>query len=128
MEKVARFSVSVNQKLLNEFDKAIKYAGYKKRSQAISDLIREFTLKKNVKEKEVTGTIRVLFENKISNKVSEIEHDYPCLIISSMKTYIDKNACLETIIVKGKKSRIQRLFDRFSLTAGVKDCKLNIHN
>ena len=41
MEKITRFGVSMNSKLLEKFDDYIQRKGYTNRSEAIRDIIRD---------------------------------------------------------------------------------------
>ncbi|MEM4268163.1 MAG: nickel-responsive transcriptional regulator NikR [Candidatus Woesearchaeota archaeon] len=120
---VKRAGVSLPPKLLKEFDKKIKSVGYRKRSAAIAELIRNF-LDKKEKDEEIVGIIRILFNNRVNKNVLTIQHDYPCLILSSMQVNLDTNNCLATLVVKGRKKRIEALFEKIKSQDGIRDCKL----
>lgn len=122
MEKVTRFGVSINPLLLRKFDVLLEKKGYKKRSDAISDLIRHF-VKHNEKE-EIYATINLYYNHKENEKIPIIEQEYPCLVISSTKVNIDNNNVIETIIIKGTANRISNFYKKIKSLDGIKNCIL----
>jgi len=125
MDKVVRTGISFEPKLLRSFDKFIKEKGYRNRSEAINDVIRDRLFHKH--HDGVTGTIKVVYDQRIGHygkNVSNLQHDYHCQIVSSMRTYLDHHTCLEWIAVKGKVERINKLLKRIKRTEGVKKAQL----
>ena len=121
MDKVIRTGISFEPKLLKLFDKFIKENGYLNRSEAINDVIRDLLANKH--EENIIGTIKVIYDHRVghySKNVSNLQHDYHCQIVSSMRTYLDHHTCLELIVVKGKLDRIKKLIEKIKKTEGVK--------
>jgi CopG family nickel-responsive transcriptional regulator len=87
MSKLVRFGVSLEDDLLNKFDRHIKQHKYTNRSEAIRDLIREELIKEEWTEnKEVTGAITIVYDHharELVNKVMDIQHDYHDSILST---------------------------------------------
>ncbi len=128
MGRVARFAVSIDEKLLEKFDDYIEKKGYVTRSEAVRDLIRNALIEESIGEdKDVFGTITIVYDHhqkELADKITEIEHNYLHNIISTMHIHIDHNHCLETIAVKGKASKIKELADKIITLKGVKHGKL----
>jgi CopG family nickel-responsive transcriptional regulator len=128
MGRVARFAVSIDEKLLERFDEFIEKKGYVSRSEAIRDLIRNALIEESIGEdREVFGTITIVYDHhqrELAEKITEIEHGFLDNIISTMHIHIDHHHCLETIAVKGKASVIKELADRITTLKGVKHGKL----
>ena len=125
MDKVIRTGISFEPKLLKHFDRFIKEKGYKNRSEAINDIIRDRLFHKH--PDEIIGTIKVIYDQRAGHygkNVSNLQHDYHCQIVSSMHTYLDHHTCLELIVVKGKMDRINKLLDKIKKTEGVKEAQL----
>ena len=125
MGKVTRTGISFEPKLLKLFDKFIKEKGYSSRSEAINDIIRDRLFHK--RHGGVIGTIKVVYDQRIGHygkNVSNLQHDYHCQIVSSMHTYLDHHTCLELIVVKGSKERVEKLLRKIKETKGVKEAKL----
>ncbi len=130
MPGVARFGVSIDEKLLEKFDRFVQEKGYVSRSEAVRDLIRDALIEEAVdQDREVFGTITLVYDHHIKEleeKLTEIAHEHLSLIISSMHIHIDHHHCLETIAVRGKASRIKELADKLTTLKGVKHGKLVI--
>jgi CopG family nickel-responsive transcriptional regulator len=129
MEKVVRFGVSIDPDLLKRFDKIIARKGYSNRSEAIRDLIRENLVEEEWKNKEsdVAGTITIVYDHTVgdvTNKLLDIQHEHHPKIMSSTHIHIDKNNCLEVIVVSGKAREITKLADKLKAIRGVKQGKL----
>lgn len=130
MAKLKRFSISIDSDLLKKFDEEIKRKNYPTRSKAIGDLISEFLVRKKwIEGKEVTGTITLVYNHhkrELVNKLIDIQHEFHEIIISSKHVHLDKENCLEIIVVKGAPKKIEKLADILKSTKGVKYGSLNI--
>ncbi|MBN1870998.1 MAG: nickel-responsive transcriptional regulator NikR [Candidatus Omnitrophica bacterium] len=124
MDKLVRFGVSLERSLLQSFDKHIMSKNYSNRSEAIRDLIREDFVKIEWQEdKEVAGTITLVYnhhQRELVNRLTEIQHMHHALIISSHHVHLDHHNCLESVVVKGKASKIRELADKLKSAKGVK--------
>ena len=121
---VIRFSISIDRKLLDKFDKEIKKHFYSNRSEAIRDLIREYLSKQEwIKGKEVAGCIVLVYDHhkrELVNTLIDIQHNYHDVILATQHIHLDKHNCLEIIAVKGEPERIIKLKDRLKAEKGVK--------
>jgi len=131
MEKITRFGVSMNSKLLEKFDDYIKQKGYTNRSEAIRDIIRDHFVSQEWMqgETETVGTITLVYDHEsgdISHRLLEAQHHYCRLIISSMHVHLDEHNCLEVLIVKGMAKKIRKIADHLISHRGVKHGKLTI--
>ena len=113
MANIVRFAVSLDRKLFNRFEEYWKARGYISRSEAIRDLIRD-ALVEDIQEKNkvVFGTITLIYdhhEKGIGENLTDIQHKYLHVIISSMHVHVDAHHCLEVIAVKGNIMRLKSL-------------------
>lgn len=125
MDKVVRTGISFEPKLLELFDRFIKDKGYRNRSEAINDMIRDRLT--HWHEDQIVGTIRVIYDQRVGHygkNVSNLQHDYHCQIVSSMHTYLGHHTCLELIVVKGRLDRVKKLLKKIKSTEGVKETRL----
>ena len=125
MSKVVRFGVSLEKELLAKFDKLIGEKDYPNRSEAIRDLIRENLVKKEwaAEGEEVAGAITLVYDHhkrELVNKLTDIQHDFHRLIISTQHIHLDHNHCLEIAVVRGKPKEVERLAQKMRSTKGVK--------
>ncbi|TET08344.1 MAG: nickel-responsive transcriptional regulator NikR [Candidatus Atribacteria bacterium] len=130
MSEIVRFGVSLEKELLEKFDILIKEKKYPNRSEAIRDLIRENLVKREwVEGKEVAGAITLVFDHHkrdLVNILTDIQHDFHTLIISSQHIHLDHDNCLEIIVVRGKPTEVRELADKLRAAKGVKYGSLSI--
>ena len=123
-----RFTISLDEKLLERFDTVIKQQQYVNRSEAIRDLIRSsFVEEEWQADKDVVGVISLIYDHhqpKLQEKVTEIQHDYHHQIVSATHIHMDHHNCLEVVIVKGKAGSVNELADRLRSMRGVRNCNL----
>ncbi len=130
MAKTVRFGVSLKEELLDKFDRFIKERAYPNRSEAIRDLIRENLVKKEwMGGKEVAGAITLVYEHRrrdLVKRLTDTQHNFHDLVVSSQHIHLDKGNCLEIIAVKGAPRKIEELAHRMRSTKGVKHGTLSL--
>jgi len=129
MDKVTRFGVSLESQLLTQFDALLKKTGYKNRSEAIRDLIRDRLVKQEWEEenKEIIGIMSVVFNHEkreVTEILNHIQHQHIGAIISSTHIHLDSHNCLEVIILRGKSRVIENISNQLKSTRNVKHGEL----
>lgn len=129
MTDLARFGVSIDDRLLKRFDDLIAEKGYGNRSEAIRDLIRNALVEDQWTrgDEETVGTVTLVYNHHtrdLSDKLTEHQHDHHDAIISSLHVHLDAHNCLEVVVVKGKAKEVKRMADELIGTKGVKHGKL----
>lgn len=128
---VTRFSVSVDPKLLEEFDGATSEIGYN-RSTAIQVAMRDYLTEHRWSAEEtgvVAGAITMVFEHHtsgVSGVLTEIQHDFLDVISSATHVHIDQDNCLEILAVKGDIARIKELTRSLRASRGVMQLKFSM--
>ncbi len=131
MGETVRFGISMQQELLERFDRLIEGKGYSNRSEAIRDLIRDYLVNQDwqLEEEEVAGTITLIYDHHVgglTKVLNRLQHDQHHLFLSTMHVHLDEDNCLETIVVRGKAAEVKRVADRLISVRGVKHGKLTI--
>jgi len=130
MSKVIRFGVSLEEGLLEKFDRRRKDKKYSNRSEAIRDLIREDLVKVEWElNGEVVGVITLVYDHhkrELVNKLMDIQHDFGKVIISAQHIHLDHNNCLEIIALCGFPKEAQKLSDSLKSVKGVKHGTLSM--
>ena len=125
---VVRFSVSLEEELLNELDLFAKDNSFANRSQALRHLIE-----KNIVEKKwqcnniVAGAIVMIYDHHkkdILTRANDIQHNYFDVILSSQHYHLSHDMCLEIIAVRGKAKILTELSDKLISIKGIKHGKL----
>jgi CopG family nickel-responsive transcriptional regulator len=132
MSHLSRTGVSLEEELLKEFDRLIAKRGYKNRSEAIRDLIREALLADTVdSNKPVVGTLTLVYNHHMPNlgqKLTELQHSAGAMILATTHVHLDHNYCLEVVIMKGRSKELQEIADRMLALRGVELGKLVLTN
>ncbi len=132
MSKLSRTGVSLEDDLLQEFDRLIGKRGYANRSEAFRDLIRETLLSETVESnKPVVGTLTLVYDHHVPNlaqKLTEVQHRAGTMVLAATHVHLDHNYCLEVIILKGRSKEIQAVADGMRALRGVELGKLVLTN
>ncbi|MCL1972298.1 MAG: nickel-responsive transcriptional regulator NikR [Endomicrobia bacterium] len=131
MTKISRFGVSLNKDILDKFDRLINDQEYPTRSKAIEDLINFYISGENLTNDttSVIGTINIIYDHhkrELLKKLTDIQHDFQEIIVSSQHIHVSHHDCFEIIIVKGLKKEIEKLFSRVKGTKGIQNASLNM--
>jgi len=129
MSELVRFGVSIENPLLEQFDRLIHERNYATRSEAIRDLIRNELVHEEWKnlDAESVGTITIIYDHhvrELNSILTSIQHDYNNQIISTMHVHLDHDNCLEVLAVKGKTRIIKQIADNIISIKGIKHGKL----
>ena len=131
MKGVTRFGVSMDETLLREFDQLISRKGYRNRSEAFRDLIRDNLVQEEWKggKQETVGTLALVYNHhtrELTRVLTNLQHRYYKTILSTTHVHLDEHNCLEVLILRGKGKDIQNIADRLIGTRGVKHGKLSL--
>lgn len=130
MHKVFRFGISLDKDLLDKFDHLLKDKNYTNRSKAFGDLIRQELVKKEWLEgKEIAGAITLIYDHRkrqLLNKITDVQHDFQKVIISTQHIHLDHNNCLEIVAIRGNSKEAQKLADTLKSIKGVKHATLSM--
>ncbi len=130
MSEVVRFGVSMDGRLLAQFDRLIEGKGYKNRSEAVRDLIRNSLVDEQWMrddQEEMVGTVSLVYDHhtrELADKLTEHQHSHHRNIISALHVHLDAHHCLEVVVIKGRAGEIRRLASELIGTKGVKHGRL----
>jgi len=125
---VSRFSVSLEEELLEALDLYVKENQFPNRSQAIRALIE-----KNIVEKKwqcnnlVAGAIVLVHPNnkkEVWNRSFELQTQYSAVVLSSQRLFIENDQTMEVITVKGTAHTLTELSDQLIGIKGIEHGKL----
>lgn len=122
---LTRFGISLDAKLLREFDRLIKRKGYTNRSEAIRDLIRDNLVREQweLGTAEAVGTITLVYNHEtreLADKLTDLQHDHYERIVSTLHVHLDAHYCLEVMVVRGRAAELKQIADKLIGTRGVK--------
>jgi CopG family transcriptional regulator, nickel-responsive regulator len=132
MTSLIRTGISLEQELLERFDRMIEQKGYRNRSEAIRDLVRDHFVEEDViTNKMVVATLTLVYDHhqpKLSEQLIAAQHDYKGHVLASTHVHLDHHSCLEVIILKGRGTEAKVFADQLLSLKGVKHGKLVLTN
>jgi CopG family transcriptional regulator, nickel-responsive regulator len=128
MAELTRTGVSIEEDLLQQFDKVIAKRGYRNRSEAIRDLIRESLVTEAIdRNRQVVATLSMIYDHhrpNLSNKLNELQHHSHGNVMAATHVHLDADNCLEVVIMRGRSGEVRHLADLMLAMRGVKHGKL----
>ena len=122
---IERIGISLDGKLLKQFDRLIRSKGYSNRSEAVRDLIREKLIEQEwtAPAGETVATVLLVYEHEtmeLSQKLASLEHSKFHRVVATMHVHMEHENCLEIVILRGPGREIQRLGEQLISMRGVK--------
>ncbi len=127
MSDLSRFSISVNDGLLDSFDQLINGQGYENRSEAFRDLMRDALVKSRLESSpennEALGSLTLVYDHharELTDKMKELQHNYHNLVVSVLHVHVNHDDCMEVIVLRGAVREIRALSNGLLSLKGVK--------
>ena len=123
---IERVGISLEDSLLEQFDRLIARRGYANRSEAIRDLIRDQLVQEQWSERADSGekvaVVSLVYDHEsssLSQKLTHIQHENHRAVVSALHIHLDAHNCLEVLILRGKGSEILAMGEGLVSTKGV---------
>jgi len=124
MSEIVRFSVSLEDDLLSQFDQYCKQQQFATRSEAIRQLLRD-TLTKDAwaeESKDAAGTLTLVYDHhrpQLRDHLTKLQHDNTDLVVSTLHAHLTHSLCLEVIILRGPSARLQKIASQLRGLKGI---------
>lgn len=123
-----RFSISLNKDLVDKFDELVKKNKFASRSQAVRHFIKQELVALEWQEnKEVAGALTLVYNHhkkEVVGQLLRIQHNFANSIISTQHIHLDRENCLEIIVVKDNAQKAKKLLDSLKSVKGLKHLAL----
>lgn len=131
MDRVERIGVSLDKKLLCDFDKLIAKRGYESRSEAIRDLVRRELSTEQLSDPKAhaVAAVYLVYDHhatKVPQKLIDLQHSHILQAISSLHVHLDHHDCLEVIVLRGPVGEINQVAENLLSMKGVKLGRINL--
>lgn len=130
MSELVRFGVSLEKTLLGRFDLLIRAKQYTNRSEALRDLIRRELVEREWQGgHDVAGAITLIYDHHkrdIMSRVTDTQHAFQEVIISTQHIHLDHHNCLEIVAARGSAEEVQKLADALRSIKGVRHATLSM--
>lgn len=124
MSEIVRFSVSLEDDLLEQFDRYCTEQQFATRSEAVRQLIREkLTTRAWESEcQDAAGTLTLVYDHhrsQLSDRLTQLQHDNTDLVVSTLHAHLTHDLCLEVIILRGPAARLQKIASQLRGLKGI---------
>lgn len=114
MSEIARFSVSIEQDLLDRFDAYCEQGQFATRSEAIRQLLRNVLNLETWKsgDQPASATLTLVYDHhrtKLTDQLLELQHRHVDMVVSSMHVHLSHDLCLEVIVLRGLVGPLQQI-------------------
>ncbi len=129
--KLARFSVTMPEPLLHEFDQRLQSSGRNNRSDAFRKMMRRYIAEEQWRtdagsaqeEGEVYGTVTLVYDHHLPNltqKLNGVQHDHGDVILCATHVHVNHDTCLECIIMRGVPSKVREFLEALEAVRGIR--------
>lgn len=130
MSGLNRFSISIEQRLLDRLERLVKKSRYANRSEFVRDLLRERLVEEEWKaDEEVVGTITLVYDHEtreLSKKLTRLQHHHHDVVLASTHVHLDEQMCAEMVLMKGPASEIEEMANLLRQQKGVLHASLSL--
>lgn len=132
MSDLVRLSFSIENTLYEKLSDLIKESDYNNRSEFIRDLIRNALVQKEwTEDEEAAGTITLIYDHakrQLSEKLTKLQHHHHEEVLVTTHVHLDEHICAEMILIRGKASQMQKIFDTIRQQKGVLHASLSLNS
>jgi CopG family nickel-responsive transcriptional regulator len=114
MSEIVRFSVSLEDDLLEQFDQYCKDERFATRSEAVRQLIRDTLTARawHAESRDAAGTLTLVYDHhrqQLRDHLTKLQHDNTDLVVSTLHAHLTHDLCLEVIVLRGPAIRLQEI-------------------
>ena len=127
-----RVTISLEDKLLVEFDDYIKRKGYENRSEAIRDLLRQRLEADRLAEdraEQAVGCLSYVYnhhQRELARRLSSSQHAHHDLVLSTLHVHLDHENCLEIAVLQGNTGAVRSFAEATIAETGVRHGNLHL--
>ncbi|MGD8588669.1 MAG: nickel-responsive transcriptional regulator NikR [Chromatiales bacterium] len=127
-----RFTITLDDQLVEAFEHYMSSRGYRNRSEAIRDLIRERLGSEQMEQTpqgDCMANLTYVYnhhERELASRLTRTQHDHHDLVVSTLHVHLDHYNCMETVILRGSLDRVQRFAHETISQSGVRHGRLYI--
>jgi CopG family nickel-responsive transcriptional regulator len=114
VSNIVRFSVSLEDDLLEEFDRYCREGRFATRSEAIRQLLRERLTDRawEADADDAAATLTLVYDHRrrnLTDRLVQLQHDHAGLVVATTHVHLDHDTCLEVIILRGPARALGRV-------------------
>lgn len=132
-----RFTVSLDEDLLAEFDAFLRRKSYRNRSEAVRDILRDRLDSDRLERAETAAgsapfciaSLSYLYDHhtrELARRLTTAQHRHHDLTLSTLHVHLDPETCLEVVILRGPAEAVRECADGILAETGVCHGKLHL--
>ncbi len=124
-----RVTLSLDDKLAEQFDQWAEQHHYGTRSEAFRDLLRGRLETEAVSKggnQQCAVTVSFVYdhhERQLASRLADLQHAHHDICVSTMHVHLDHDSCLETTILRGPMDIVTRFAEQLIAERGVRQGK-----
>ncbi len=122
MSDLSRFGVAMETSLLAQFDQLVEQRG-SSRSELIRDMARAEIMRSLSRTRvDAFASVTIVYKHhvrELSEHITEMQHELGDQVRSTMHLHLDKERCLEVIVMRGRADRLHAAAERLFAMRGV---------
>jgi len=131
MSDLTRTALAIDRNLLEKFDAWMAAHGYTNRSEAVRDLIRSALIEAEWADPEaqVVAVLSIIYDHHahtLAQELTGLQHADHHALLCSQHVHLDRNRCLETILMRGRARQLRHVSDAIAAKRGVRSGKLTL--
>ena len=125
-----RMTISLDDDLVAQFERFLAERGYRNRSEAVRDLIRERLESERLRRSDdghCVGTLVYVYnhhERALASRLTEAHHRHHDLAVSTLHVHLDHDNCLESVVVRGPTRLVEDFANAVTAEPGVRHGRL----
>ena len=121
-----RFTITLDEELIDQLEVFMSKRGYENRSEAIRDMIRQQLQDEHMHAMpagECVANLSYVFnhhERELASRLTHAHHDHHDLSVSTMHIHLDHDNCMETVVLHGKANEVEAFANSILSQPGVR--------
>lgn len=126
-----RITITVDDDLLDQFDRFLADKGYENRSEGFRDLIRDRLAKRSLDQAEAGACVACVsyvynhHERQLSRRLIEAQHAHHDIGVTTLHVHLDHDNCMEALVLEGPTQSVRAFADTLAAEEGVRHA--NVH-
>ena len=127
-----RITISMDDELLATLEKLGERRGYKTRSEALRDMVRDAIGRERSEHDEnarCLATLTYVYEHEkrdLARRLTHAQHDHHDLSLATLHIHLDQQDCLEVAVLRGRVDAVRAFADGLTTQRGVRYGRLHI--
>lgn len=127
-----RVTITLEDELLAGIDALASERGYKSRSEAFRDIVRDALASQSSDARANGATLAVLsyvFDHEVrelARRLTHAQHEHHHLAVATLHVHLDHHSCLEVSVLRGASAHLHELADAITSQRGVRHGHLQV--